>query len=101
MPKRFGNECVQELRIFWSGPPNGHWRGWHRCAIPAACHRGATVVVAVDVLFAGSGSGVDALTLAVFVNAPAREGLRTMVTMADADGSIVLRAHVTRPSDLP
>ena len=52
-------------------------------------------------LFAVSGSGVDAVTLAVFVTVPAFEGLTTMVTMAEPDGLIVPRAHVTRPSDLP
>ena len=52
-------------------------------------------------LFAGSGSGVDAVTLTVFVTVPALEGLTTMVTMAERDGSIVPRAQVTRPSDLP
>ena len=40
-------------------------------AIPASYHFPTTVVVAVDVLFAVSGSGVDAVTLAVFVNVPA------------------------------
>ncbi len=69
--------------------------------LTASCHLAITVVVVVDVLFASSGSGVDAVTLAVFVNVPAFEGLTTMVTMAGTDGSIMPRAHVTRPSDLP
>src|SRR5207237_10773037 len=56
-----------------------------------------TVVVAVAVLFARSGSGELARTVAVFVSvAPARDGLTTIVTVVVANTLSVPSAHVIR-----